>query len=245
MNRKLVMVVGLLCLLSSASLAIDFMGPPTAELNEGQWSFGFLYSSSERDLEVEGFGINAPLDDVETTRYFANLGYGLTDWWEFGLRLGVAESEIDDIDFNGGTDFAIGWGTKITFASDENIDWGALFQASWSQGDESYNYDFSEYGLGTGKFNIDIDAYEIQMAVGPTIKMEGCTLYGGPFVYLVYGDLDAKALGVTVNFDIEEDSAVGGYIGAAFDLAENTTLSVEYAAIDGGSAIGALIGWKF
>jgi len=235
------MVVGLLCLLSSASLAIDFMGPPTAELNEGQWSIGFLYSASERDLEVEGNGINAALDDVETTRYGASLGYGLTDWWEFGLRLGVADSENDE--FNGDSEFGISWGTKITFASEENIDWGALFQASWSKADDS-NCDLSALGLGTGN-DVDIDAYEIQMAVGPTVKMEGMTLYGGPFVYLVYGDLDRKLAGVTTNYDIEEDSAVGGYIGAAFDLAENTTLSVEYAAIDGGSAIGALIGWKF
>ncbi len=224
--------------------AIDFMGPPTAELKQGQWDVGFIYSFSEMDLEVSGYGISETLKDLKSNRYWANLGYGLEDWCELNLRLGAADAEADDLDFDGGADFAWGFNTKITFASDDKIDWGALFQMSWTKTDDSYNYDLSEWGLGTSQ-SVEVDAYEMQIAVGPTLKMEGWKLYGGPFVHLVEGDLDVKIAGVTVGFDLDEDSAFGGYVGTQIDLAESAALYVEGQFTGGGYGIGGGIVWKF
>ena len=241
-KRWCIIVFVLLFSLMFEAKAIDFMGPPTAGLKQGQWDVGFIYSFSEMDLEVSGYGISDTLKNVESNRYWANLGYGLADWLEINLRLGAANAEADDLEFDGSTDFAWGFNTKITFASDEKIDWGALFQMSWLKTDDSY--DFSAYGY-SGSADVEVDAYEIQIALGPTLKMEGWKLYGGPFVHLVEGDLDAKVAGVTYGFDLEEDSAFGGYVGTQIDLAENTALNVEGQLTGGGWGIGGGIVWKF
>jgi len=244
MRKKLMLVMGLLCFMGSTAFAIDFMGPPTAELKAGQWDVGFVYSTTERDLEISGFGLKAT-GEVETNRYYGNIGYGLSDYLELGIKLGVADAEAEGADI-GGLDFAWGFSTKYTFASDETLDWGALFQMSWLNTDDSDTYDLTDYGYGAAESaKLELDVYEMQIAVGPTFKQEGWKLYGGPFVYLVDGDLDITALGGKAGFDVEEDSAFGGYVGACFDLAENTNLAIEFAGVSGGWGLGIGISWEF
>jgi opacity protein-like surface antigen len=224
--------------------AIDSMGPPASVLKQGQCDIGFVYSYSENDIKISRHEISETIKNVKINRYWANLGYGLADQWEVNLRLGATDAKADDLDFDGSTDFAWGWNTKLTFASAEKVDWGVLFQMSWLKTDESYHYDLSEYGLGTSQ-KIEFDAYEVQIAAGPTLKMEGWKLYGGPFLYLVKGGLDAKVGGVTHGFDLEEDSAFGVYAGTEIDLATNTSLNIEGQFTGDSWGIGSGILWKF
>jgi len=78
----------------------------------------------------------------------------------------------------------------------------------------------------------------MQIAVGPTWKLnDTLSIYGGPFVHLIDGDVE--------NADLEEDSAFGGYVGAEAALADNTSLFGEIQLTGSGWAIGAGIGWKF
>lgn len=252
MNR-IRFVVLVLALFGSRCFAIDFMGPPATELKSGQWKTGFIYSFSEQDIEVSGLGIDATLDDVEVSRYYVGAAVGIWDGWELSGRIGASkvEADIEDVEFDGGTDFAWSWGTKITFASDEKVDWGALFQMSSLRGDDSFTIDLSDFGLGTGSADVELsDAYEMLIAVGPTFKMESWKLYGGPFLYLVKGDLEVKGTVAgesgKATFDLEEDTMFGAYIGTQIDIAQNTCLNVEYAMTVGGDwGIGAGIGWRF
>ena len=245
MTKKLVLVMGLLCFIGSTAIAIDFMGPPTAELKEGQWDIGFIYSRTERDLEISGLGVKIT-KEVETNRYYANIGYGLTDYWELGIKLGAADAEEDSLGLDFATDFAWSWNTKITFASDENVDWGALFQMSWFETDDSGVYNLTGLGMGAATAaKMELDISEIHIAIGPTLKREGWKLYGGPFVYLVDGDLDATVAGAKFGLDVEEDSAFGGYVGASFDVAENTNLAIEFAAVSNGWGLSTGIFWEF
>lgn len=70
-------------------------------------------------------------------------------------------------------DFAWSWGTKYAFAKKKSIDWGVALQmnwldASWSQTDS----DATE----TWKQTVDVDAFDLLLAVGPTVVRRGCRL---------------------------------------------------------------------
>ena len=96
---------------------------------------------------------------------------------------------------------------------DETIDWGAMLQMTWLSGDgkwEGYDEEF--------------DAYDLQIAVGPTIDMGGWDLYGGGYFYMLDGELKAKG---QWKDDLEEEDSFGGFVGATCEIMKNTDLAVE------------------
>jgi hypothetical protein len=247
-------------------LAVGFLGPPTAELNKGQSSGGFDYSYSKQDMDTsdtkwvwyvdgafdESGTTKVKIEDVTRNLYYANLGYGIDDAWQVYVKLGIADVKEElypgaDLDYcedgrvglNFDNDFAWGWGTKYTFAEKESVDWGVALQmnwldASWSQTDS----DATE----TWKETVDLSDFDLLLAVGPTIDMGCCKVYGGPFYYYLSGDADAthKTVATTGTFwsgkasgDLEADSNFGGHIGAQLDLAQNWNMAVEFSFIDG------------
>ena len=245
MKKTLLFSTCLLCFLLSNALAIDFMGPPNTQLKKGQTSVGLIYSLTERDFNINGNGVSKTLHNVRSDRYYANLIFGLEDWWELGFRYGAADTDCHDKKFTGGVEFAWGVGTKFTLTEDEDVKWGGLFQMNWFQTDERYNTNLTEYGLSTGKYYVETEGYEMLFAAGPTFQKRGWKLYGGPFAYLVDGDFDATLSGTTTHFKLQQEEIFGGYIGAIFTLIENTTFTIECAANGDGTSVGALLGWKF
>jgi len=224
MAKKLLLVsvvLTVLALAGSSALALAPMGPPTAGLKTGQFRVGIEYAYSDLDMELDG----EELDGVTSNMIFGNLGYGIMDDWEAFVRLGVANADIEDGDFSGDYGFAWGLGTKVTFLKQENLNWGALFQITWMNSEDE---------------DVEIDAYDMQIAVGPTWKLsDTLSIYGGPFVHLIDGEVSDG------NGDLEEDSAFGGYVGAEAALAENTSLFGEFQFTGAGWAIGTGINWKF
>ena len=233
---------------SSSALALPPMGPPMASLEQGQFSAGVDYSFSEMDVEGSGHGLTATQKDVETNMIFANLGYGLAPNLESFVRLGASNTEFED--FSGDTEFAYGFGIKTTFAQEGDLTWGGLFQMSWLNSEDTGNVFFEGHTI-TGKQ--EFDAYEIQIAVGPTYKIEGLSIYGGPFLHLVSGNYDwsGTVTGPVVNgsgsfsLDVEQESEFGGYVGALFDLTENASCCVEFQLTGDASAICTGIVWRF
>jgi len=244
MEKRMILLVVVLMVLSvytSAALALPPMGPPKAGLKQGQFSVGFDFSYSETDAKVSGLGISETLNDVESFTYLANLGYGVADNWESFILLGLTNVEFED--FKGSSEFAYGFGTKVTFKQGDPLTWGGLVQMNWAKSDDSITGDVPGYGIVTA--DLEIDFYEIQIAVGPTYEIEGMRLYGGPFLHFIDGDLDVNVLGVTGTLDVEQESEFGGYIGAQFDINENTSCNIEYQLTGDASAIGAGIVWRF
>jgi len=228
-KRMLLLVVALMVavLWSSAAWALRPMGPPMAGLKQSQMSVGFDFSWSKMNLEADG----GTAEDVESLAYLANLGYGIADNWEAFIRLGLAGITVDndepgEEDFEGDNQFAYGFGTKVTFAEDDALTWGGLFQIDWTKSEDS---------------DVEIDSYGIQIAAGPTYQMEGMGLYGGPFLHFVGGEVDTP--GGTI--DIEQESIFGGYVGAQFDIAENASWNIEYQLTGDASGIGVGIVWRF
>lgn len=258
MNRKSVAVIGLLCFLCSTSLAMAPVGPPTAGLKAEQWSVGFDYAYTEIDFDVDWSSSHASGiadsegKDVKSDAYLARFGYGISDDWEFYGFLGIADArgevEGSDIsgDFDSGHDFSGGFGTKWTFLKDEGLSWGLVYQMLWGQGDDSGYADLTPLGFGSAeKVDLNLESFDIVLAVGPTYEMGDWRIYGGAGLYYFDTDIEIRRLDTTVVDGEADEAYFGGYIGAQFDLAENTFLSVEYFNAGDASGIGANIGWKF
>jgi len=261
----------------SSALAIAPLGSPTAGLEQGQKRAAFEYGYGKADLEtgkikvttwgdmtiggahsVTGPGVT--LKDVESNAFLANIGYGATDNWEVYALLGMANIQIDkvgtakELGADGDYGFGYGFGTKYTFRKEDSLSWGAMFQMDWASSEASGTVtgDFFGTNVEVAKTDVEIDYYEIVIAVGPTYEMnEQLRIYGGPFFFMLDGEYDMKLTGkggedgFKMSFDLEEASQFGGYVGAEYDLAENAPLFVELQFTGDSWGLGAGIGWKF
>ena len=256
MSTKSVALVLTVVLCSASVWAVSFIGTPTAELKQGQWSAGFNYTYSTQDLDKTntkwsriGASGNDRLSfkDFNVNRYYGVLAYGVADWWEVYAQLGFADTKLEN-KFDGGTyfglnydnDFAWGFGTRFTVAEQDNIRWGLSAQVNMFD----TSVDFKGAG---GKDTYTVDGYDFTLAFGPTIDMGGWSLYGGPFYYCLNGDWENtfSGNGFKEKGDLSTNSHFGGFIGAVFEVAENTTLTTEFSATSDGWALGTGIKFAF
>jgi hypothetical protein len=137
--KKLLLI--LLCFMFCGSaFGLDRIGKPKADLKQGQISLGFDYSFSREDVEARGSLLGIPFkarfEDVESNRYYGNIGCGLTDWIQPFIRIGTADADYDDFEFNGSDQLAWGYGVKITAYEQESLSLGAVGQMSWINTDD-------------------------------------------------------------------------------------------------------------
>ena len=253
-QRKLLLSMMVVGMLSSAALAISPMGPPVATLAEGQYAVGLGYAYGEQTLEVSGITSgtgDAELDDLQNNMYYGCVGYGVSDVWSIGVALGVADAEFDadsGDDFDGDTEFGFAISTKRTL-HDNGTDtkWGTVFQyCSLASEDKISNT--SSYanghlsGITAGK--LELDWYEMQLAMGPAVQVnEDVSVYGGPFLHFVEADLRHKAGGSVAEVELEQLFELGGYIGVLMNLGGSAHLSAEFLIT--GEAWGFGIGAMF
>jgi len=203
------------------------------------------------------------IKDLKSNIVMGTVGYGISDNWDAFLRLGAANGECDidqtysdgTIDqyqgFDGGFGFAWGLGTKVTIWEDNDISWGGLLQMAWAKPGDS---DISLSGDPNYSGNAEIDFWEVQLAIGPTWQMnDELSIYGGPFLHFVDGDLDISGktfdmgdeLISEVSGDIEEKSQFGGYVGASWELSEDTSCFIECQLTGDAWGIGIGAAQKF
>ncbi len=246
MLKKLLLVgIMVICMCGSAVLALDPMGPPAAGLAQKQWSAGIEYSYTDMDMkaingkttlmspfETESFGIS----NVKIDKIYGRIGYGISDKWEAFLRLGAADAEGDadwpehystegSVDSDRG--FAFGFGTKATFFEQSpKLKWGGLAQMSWRKNDGKLTI---EEGVYSGlEADTQIEVLEVQLALGPTWQAaDYISVYGGPFLHFVDGELKGKAYGEEGEYDLEQDSVFGGYIGTQIGVTNSCDLNLE------------------
>jgi len=271
----LVVALVVISTFSSVALALPPMGPPRATAGQEQWTIGAEYGRGEMDLETSGdvgsVTLGTPvnsrtkydIEGLESNMVFGNVCYGIHDNWDVFVRLGAADGEgvIDEdppsgtgttyTGMDGSLGFAWGIGTKATFWQDGDVTWGGLFQATWLDPDGS---DVDLKGDPAYSGDADLDFWEVQIAAGPTVEYDNFRVYGGPFLHFVGGDLDISGQTVsagpitttmTASQDIDEQSIFGGYVGAQWLLAENTTCSIELQATGDAWAIGVGAIWTF
>ena len=259
---SLIVVVTIVGLLSSAALALDPLGPPVAGCKQDQFSAGFEFAFGDMDLEVSGPGIStsnnneAVLKDVQSRKYFARIGYGISDDWEIFTRLGVADAEAEgdpgyrDLDTD--HEFAFGVGTKKTFVDNGDVKWGAAFQFSWCELDDrfsSQSISFANGSLSTSSAQkIELDWYEMQFAVGPQWMIdEGLYIYGGPFLHFLEGDIDVITGGSSTRYEheLEQESEFGGFGGCVLEIDEHLVALVEGQIMSDAWLVALGVTWLF
>ncbi len=200
------------------ALAITVMGPPTATLERGQFAIVPEYSYSETDIEKERRGI----DDVTLNLLLLRIAYGFRDDVELYVRGGTG----------GGSQWipiTLGAGVRCTFTEYAGIPLGVLFQAQWLPG--------TEFFAG------DLDLYEIQIAAGPTYRVDRFYLYGGPFLHFLRGEGENNFF--NTDYDVHEESVFGAYVGVGAELTEHLGVHVELQATGGAYGFGPGLPWNF
>lgn len=226
MKRVIIMIA---VLFGSPVWALTYMGPPASNVKQGELLLGFDYSKGEFDLEFRGTGLRGRLKDVDNDHYLGRVGLGLSDGFEVFGRFGV--SKIEDL----GNKFSWGAGTRATFGEKGNVSWGALFQLMSLSADET-GY------VGGYLLEEDYKVYEYQLAIGPTFNNCGSSIYLGPFFHFIDGDADFVNLG---SVDIQQKSEFGVYIGILWEIAENSSLSLEFQRTDDAKMAGIGLVHKF
>lgn len=265
----IVFLFGLYC---STTYALDPMGPPASNLKHKEIRTGIVFSHSNMDLELYngdfieftndvlsdwGAATDFSIKDIKTNRVCANISVGLSPNAEAFFRLGGAKTTFDDSiwedseEFQSNAELGFGGGLKATFLDEGNIKFGGLIQLNWAKFDGMLDAshwfapDFVEMNLG-----------EIQIAAGITCFLsKSVSLYGGPFLHFVHGDISDvmsvvdSGTGDLINskycWDIREESVFGGYIGTNLELAKNFSLNFEFQHTSSADAFGAGLSGRF
>ncbi len=265
MQKNTVIIVATMLLLVCANVVFGFdpMGPPKAMLKKGQPSVGIEYLYGNMDLETSTSTVglaDMDLNNIEINKISGVVGYGLFDSLEIFGRFGLAAIDVDSSVIadnpaasigSSGFDFSIGGGARATIFEWKDISVGVLAQVSLVQLDG-----FDDYvGPDNGQFGADmtfsiseLTMTEVQLAFGPTWNCtENVSIYGGPFLHFVDGDLDRDGVSFFPNaippesetFDINERGVWGGYIGATvlFSKSPNINCNVEFQATGAGYGV--------
>jgi hypothetical protein len=266
--KALLVISAVISMVYSSAYALAPMGPPKSILEQDQWSLGLEYGLSEMDIETSKgtateAGIPDPfpkqfeIDGLKSNMIYANLGLGTSGSWDIYMRLGLsdARADIDEklpgtAQYNGsGGDFGFGWGigTRATLYEQDNLYLGGLIQANWANPGSidikrANDPDFT-------KGEAEIEYWEIQVAFGPTLELDSCRIYGGPFLHYINGDISLSGISSSQSYkaecDIEDDIQIGGYVGTEIDLQENSSLIAEVQFTGDAMGIGLGITWKF
>jgi len=268
---------------NSVVLALTPMGPPRATLQEGQWAFGLEYGHNEMDLESFGpvketqFLLGNPLitvssfakyeiENLKSNMYLARLGVGTWENWDLFVRFGAsdAQDEISEVladgtpgdqykDYDGGLGFAWGFSTRATFYEQGDTTWGGLLQITWANPDAS---DITNENDSTFSGDVEIDYWEVQVAIGPTVEFENLRIYGGPFLHFLNGDLNLNGQSIDpgpgvdlitteYSHEIREKSQLGGYAGAQWYTGQNSSLFTEFQFTGDAWGVGVGTLWRF
>ena len=247
MNKKMLIVacllVGFCC---SNVFALNLMGPPNAELSEGQLGYGVEYSLSELAMDFDfssGPVVMADFsrDEMEVDSLSGRLGYGVSDNIEGFFRIGMADIYSDErgTKYDGDGTF-YGFGAKVTLKEEEKITWGLQVQANMADTDGDWS---ANDGSWTGDSTVEF--MEIVVAVGPNYQLNDTTsIYGGPFWYMLDGEKTYTAPGEYERYDVENQSSFGGFVGLQIDVPTDAKLNLEYQLTGDDNIMGLNLIWR-
>lgn len=226
---KNVIILSVLLIFCNQASALTYFGPPASILKQNEFAVNISHSESEANIELSGYGLSDTLNNVELNTTYTRIYYAPVDDLTIFLDLGYAHIEADEFK---SSDFAYGVGLQGTLKKEGDVTWGGIFQAHWYGLEDDWT--FAGY---SGKH--EIDAYEIQVALGPTYTLNNISIYGGPFFHFIGGDWDITAQGSneTLSFSIEQESEFGGYIGIDGMLNDKLNWFAEYQITNDADAL--------
>jgi hypothetical protein len=266
-------------LFGSIVMALPPIGPPRALVGQDRWAVDVGFSHSNMDLEATGTTREDPdgagwlptasseheIEDLTSNLVLGRISFGAYDTIDVFACIGLSDAQDDMTEtqnsnyvvagncytgMEAGYGFAYGFGARATFWQEGDITWGGLVQILWENPSDG-DIDLAPKDGDPGKLSgdVEIDLQEIQVAVGPTIQLDGFSVYGGPFLHFVTGDLDADITGtdsfsavnrVNLSQDIREESEFGAFAGAQGEIDQDTSWFVEFQIT--GDAWGVGIG---
>jgi hypothetical protein len=203
------------------------------------------------------------IEDLTSNMVLGRLSYGAHDSLDVFACVGLSDARDDMTEILAtGSDgnrytgldssygLAYGLGARATFWQEGNLEWGGLVQILW-ENPRSGDIDLAPTDGDPAKLSgdVELNLQEIQVALGPTVKLKGFSVYGGPFLHYVSGDLDVDASGtdsfgavnrVDLSQDIREKSEFGAFVGAQGEANQDTSWFVEFQIT--GDAWGVGIG---
>ena len=256
----------------ATAVALDPMGPPSTNMQHGQFSIGTDFSHSNTDLELNngvwvehldgvfwdwGEAVDLKLKNFEVNRGYVHLGYGISENCEAFFRIGGSSAEFGDSiwedseEFDSRAEPALGFGVKATLFDGGNFKFGGLVQTNWAGFDgklDASHWASSDF--------VEVDMVEVQIAAGVTLLLsDRVSIYCGPFAHFINGELDDTFSAIDTGtgglltsqylWDIEENSAFGGYLGTQMELTENCSLNMEFQHTSAADAFGMGLVWRF
>ncbi len=205
------------------------------------------------------------IEDLTSNMVLGRISYGAYDTIDVFACIGLSDATDDMTEelatggdgnkYTGmecGHGIAYGLGARATFWQEGDIVWGGLVQILWENPGEG-DIDMTPSGTSPDPSRLtgdaEIDLQEVQVAVGPTVQLQGFSVYGGPFLHFITGDLDVEVTGtdssMTVNKvklsqDVREESEFGFFAGGHGEVDQNTSWFVEFQIT--GDAWGVGIG---
>ncbi len=240
------------------------LGPTLPIIDKGQWAFGIEYAYEKIDLEADGRSVVSiyreslegrqsyhqefTIDSMKTNMLFGRIEYALCKDWEVFVRLGATDADTDiqaddpgfvlnrggQVGFDGSYGFGGGLGTRATLYQDGPWRIEGQAQVTWLDPDDS---DFrivtnqDEWVSGSAK----LDYMQTQIGLTAVYRADVWSVWAGPFVQFIDGDLDLDARyvsndgygTVSSSLDMEESSQVGLSIGADCEVNRHLIAWVE------------------
>lgn len=221
------------------------------ELTNGKW----VETDPETELTSGNFR-DITLKDFERIKLYSTVGYSFAENWEAFVRLGAAKAEFGDSiwqaageNFDSNIELAIGGGVRGTLFDipEYDLQIGGVIQANWSNFDGKL-----DAPSWPAPDSVEISLLEAQIAIGATYAWTDCvSIYGGPFVHYIQGDVEDIFANYEYSWDIEGKTTYGGYLGAVMDLgvwmdlAQDCFFNIEYQHTADASALGAGLMLRF
>ncbi len=190
------------------------------------------------------------VDSLNSLMGFVDVAYGICDTWDIFARIGVADASDEIIippadstaaerrdDFDGSFGLAWGVGTRGTFCRSGPWSVGGLMQVTWFQpGDSDFSVADPFLPDESWAGSADLEYWQAQFALAAAYQVDTVRLWGGPFMQFIEGDLDFSGDAIIGGVpagpldwtsDLQQESALGGFLGASWAVAGGFNLWAE------------------
>lgn len=222
----------LIVLLVSGFCMAGPIGSPVSTLDDGQSSVAVDYMAQKQDVQIYGSGMFDGLIPELRTDLISVTGSRGVGGLDVFARIGWADVEQND------GDRVIGAGARATL-----IDWGDLKIGMTGQFNIMRLQTATTVEIGkcwwkrTVNVNADLDITETTLAIGPSYEMGNLTVYGGPAVYRLDGDIETNSR-LVEDGSIKETTSVIGYVGGKLNLVDGIQITGEYQFASDFQAVG-------
>jgi len=252
--KKISLILAFTAMFSGSVLAGELIGAPTS-IKKSQFVGDLEAVKHKLDTKrLLPWGDGYAVFDIDSTDYNAKLSYGVLDNVAISLIVGLSKTQIDQ--YNQYNELRISTDNKsneklglgISFKSYDDGKWSFGGAASWT----TFDHELTGYNLqsgGTyGTLSTEIDRIKVSAGAGYSIDKQ-IKVYGGPVLQKISGNThwvrDNGDNGYA-RLALQQDSKIGGYLGAEYQFAPNMTIKSEAQTFGSESTlIGASFSYSF